>query len=160
MKKRIALVVLGCLYACKHEKAPAAARFCNQDLSGVWVNASDTHFAYRLTDKGDNVRGKFFSREDDGGEAASTGEPILIEMQRTQEALQGVMKASGQSPSGRTCPIDFKLQVSSCEPDALQVIAETKVSVRDDCARARAEDGGEAPVRLVEYRWERPASAK
>jgi len=150
-----AFVVLVAIAACKKPAPPP--RFCDQDLSGVWVNSSDTAFAYRLTDKGDTVNGKFFSREADGGEAPSSGGvPILIELRRGPEAIEGVMKATGQSPSGKNCPIDFKLQVTTCEAASLQVVAETKVGVRDDCTRARGEDGGLARTTLVEYRWERP----
>jgi hypothetical protein len=119
------------------------------------VNASDTRYAYRLSDKGDTVNGQFFSREADGGEAPSEGEPILIELKRAPEALEGAMKGSGQAPSGRICPVDFHLQVTSCDGASLQVVAETKISVRDDCSRARSEDGGLAR-QLVEYRWQRP----
>ena len=122
----------------------------------MWVNASDTHFAYRLADKGDNVNGQFFAREPDGGETPSQGEPIRIELHRAQDAIDGVMKGSGEAPSGRICPVDFKLQVTSCEPASLQVVAETRGSVRDDCTRARSEDGGLQKTTLVEYRWQRP----
>jgi hypothetical protein len=157
--RRVALAVLFAAAACK--KPVAAARYCNQDVSGIWVNASDPHFAYRLEDKGETVSGKFFSRDPDGGDSTSQpGEAILIELRRGAETLDGVMKASGQSPSGRTCPIDFKLQVTSCEAATLQVVAETRVSVRDDCSRAREEDGGLARTTLVEYRWQRPDAGK
>jgi len=155
----LALAVVLAAAACK--KPVPAVRYCDQDLSGVWVNASDPHFAYRLEDKGETVSGKFFSRESDGGESSSQpGEAILIELRRGAETLDGVMKGSGQSRSGRTCPIDFKLQVTSCEAATLQAVAETRVSVGDDCSRARDEDGGLAPTTLVEYRWERPDAGK
>ena len=157
--KRLALAALVAGAACK--RAPPPVRFCSQDISGVWVNASDPHFAYRLEDKGDTVTGKFFVRELDGGEATSQpAETILLELKRATETLDGVMKATGQSTSGRTCPIDFKLQVTSCDAASMQVVAETKVSVRDDCARAREEDGGPARTTLVEYRWERPDAGR
>ena len=157
--RRLALAALVALAACK--KTPPPVRFCSQDISGVWVNASDPTFAYRLEDKGDTVNGKFFVRELDGGEATSQpADTITMELKRGAEALDGVMKANGQSPSGRTCPIDFKLQIASCEAGSLQVVAETKVSVRDDCTRAREEDGGPAETRLVEYRWERPDAGR
>ena len=63
-------------------------RYCNQDLSGVWVNSTDEAFAYRLNDDGDLVRGKFFRREADGGEAAPEpgDDPMLIELHRTASA--------------------------------------------------------------------------
>jgi hypothetical protein len=157
--RRLALALLVAAAACK--KPPPAARFCGQDLSGVWVNASDEHFGYRLEDKGDTVNGKFFARESDGGESTSQpGETILIELRRGAETLDGVMKGSGPSQSGRTCPIDFKLQVTSCDPGTMQVVAETRVNVRDDCARAREEDGGLQKTTLVEYRWDRPDAGK
>ena len=132
-------------------------RYCDQDLSGVWLNSSDPTFAYRLTDHGDTVRGKFFRRDADGGEAAPPAgdDPLLIELHRTASALAGTMKTMGVSPAGRRCPIEFGLQVSSCQPGALQVVAETSLAVRDDCSRQKAEDGGQLPPQLSEHRWER-----
>jgi len=150
----LAYALLVATAACK--RPPPAPKFCDQDLSGVWVNASDTHFAYRLSDKGDTVNGQFFAREADGGEAPPEGEPIPIELKRAAGTLAGVMKGSGQTPSGRVCPVDFKLNVTSCEAASLQVVAETRVSVGDDCTRSRSEDGGIAKATLVEYRWQRP----
>jgi hypothetical protein len=151
---RLALALALFAAACKRERPPP--RYCDQDLSGVWVNSSDTSYAYRLTDEREVVKGKFFSRAPDGGEAAASGsEPILIELRRSESALAGVMKSSGESPSGRKCKIEFALQISSCQPAAMQVVAETQVGVRDDCSRARDADGGQTAV-LVEYRWERP----
>jgi hypothetical protein len=150
----IAFALLFAAAACK--TAPPAPKFCDQDLSGVWVNASDTRFAYRLSDKGDTVNGQFFAREADGGEAPPEGEPIRFELKRGSDTLAGTMKGSGESPSGRVCPVDFKLNVTSCEATHLQIVAETRVNVRDDCSRARTEDGGIAKATLVEYRWQRP----
>jgi hypothetical protein len=152
--KPIAIAVFVAVADCR--RPPPAPKFCDQDLSGVWVNASDTHFAYRLSDKGDTVNGQFFAREADGGEAPSEGEPIRIELKRAGDALAGVMKGSGQSPTGRVCPVDFKLNVTSCDGASLQIVAETRVSVSDDCTRARSEDGGIVKATLVEYRWQRP----
>jgi hypothetical protein len=147
------LVFALCAAGCKRVPAPPA-RSCDQDLSGVWVNASDPSYAYRLEDRGDVVRGKFFQRGKDGGEVAPE-EPMLIELHRTDQGLAGVMKTSGESPSGRKCPVDFGLRVSSCQPGVLQVVAETQAGVRDDCTRAREADGGEAAPVLTEYRWDK-----
>ena len=140
----------------------SAPRFCDQDLSGVWVNASDPAFAYRLEDRGDSVRGKFFHREADGGEAAPEAgdDPMLIELRRTSTALSGSMKTKEAAPGGRRCDIDFALRVSSCQPDALQVVAETSYQVREDCSHQKGEDGDDVPAQLVEFRWERPAATK
>jgi len=121
------------------------------------VNASDRAFAYRLEDQGDTVRGKFFVRDIDGGEAPPHAgeEPMLIDLHRTATALAGTMKSKGEAPGGRRCDLDFALRVSSCQPDALQVVAETALSLREDCSRQKSEDGGEVPAQLVEFRWER-----
>src|SRR5712691_11021092 len=93
--------------ACRRSPPPAQreARYCDQDLSGIWVNASDPSFAYRLTDHGEAVRGNFFRREPDGGEAAPEpgDDPLLIELHRTQTALAGTMRTTAESPSGRRC---------------------------------------------------------
>src|SRR2546423_3173810 len=136
----------------------AQARYCDQDLSGVWVNSSEPAYAYRLEDHGDSVRGKFFRREADGGEAASEpgDDPMLIDLRRTDKALAGTMSTKGGAPgSRRRCDLEFAVRLSSCQPDALQVVAETSYEVREDCTRRKEEDGGEMPPRLTEYRWER-----
>jgi hypothetical protein len=65
------------------------------------------------------------------------------------------MKTTGESPSGRQCPVEFGLRVSSCQPQVVQVVAETQVGVRDDCTRAIEADGGEAAPVLVEFRWDK-----
>jgi hypothetical protein len=141
----------------------APPRYCEQDLSGVWVNSSDATYAYRLEDHGDSVRGKFFHREADGGEAAPEpgDDPMVIDMRRTDKALAGTMKTKGEAPgSSRRCDLEFAVRVSSCHPDALQVVSEASYEVREDCTRQKQEDGGDIPPRLAEYRWERPAAAK
>jgi len=146
--------------ACKRAPPPQA-RYCDQDLSGVWVNASDRAYAYRLTDHGDAVRGKYFNRDIDGGETPPRpgDDPILIDLHRTPSALAGTMKAKGEAPGGRRCDLEFGMRVSSCQPDALQVVGETSYQLRDDCTRQKQEDGGEIPPRLTEYRWERAPAA-
>src|SRR5712671_1568113 len=140
--------------ACKRAPPPG---YCAQGLSGVWVNATDRAYAYRLADQGDSVAGKYFHRDIDGGEvpARPGDDPMLIELHRTSTALAGTMKTKGASPSGKPCDLEFALRVSSCQPDALQVVAETSVQLRDDCTRQKEEDGGVVPAQLTEYRWER-----
>src|SRR5882762_7208680 len=101
----------------------AQPRYCDQDLSGVWVNSSDPAFAYRLEDHGGSVHGKFFRREADGGEAAPEpgDDPMLIDMRRTDKALAGKMTTKGEAPgSSGKCDLAFAVHVSSCQPDALQ----------------------------------------
>jgi len=146
--------------ACKRSAQPEP-RYCPQDVSGVWVNSSDAAYAYRLNDHGDVVRGKFFHRAPDGGDApAEPGEdPMLIELHRTANALAGTMRTKGEAPGGRRCDLEFGIRVSSCQPAALQVVAETSYDVRDDCTRQKAEDGGDLPPTLTEYRWERLGAA-
>ena len=154
--RRAALIL--CLAACKRSAPPAppapAARFCDQDLSGLWLNATDSHFAYRFRDHGGVLRGEYLVAGDDGG-LESPPEPILFELHRTDAALAGVMKATGPAPSGRVCPVEFGIQVSSCQPDALVAVVETEVPMTDQCRRKRAEDGGEIAPALVEFRFER-----
>jgi len=136
----------------------AQARYCDQDLSGVWVNSSNPAYAYRLEDHADSVRGKFFHREADGGEAApEPGEDaMLIDLRRTDKALAGTMSTKGEAPgSSRRCDLEFGIRVSSCQRDSLQVVAETSYDVREDCTRRKAEDGGDLPPALTEYRWDR-----
>ncbi|HWE25920.1 MAG TPA: hypothetical protein VG496_18435 [Myxococcales bacterium] len=149
-------VAVALLAGCK--RTGSAPRYCNEDLSGVWVNASDDSYAYRLDDHGDVVRGKFFRREPDGGEAAPEpgDDPMLIELHRTSTALAGTMRTKGEAPPvGRRCDLEFGIRVSSCQREALQIVVETSYDVRDDCTRQKAEDGGDLPPELTEYRWDR-----
>jgi hypothetical protein len=147
---RYALALL-LLAACKR---PAPARFCDQDLSGVWLNSSDRHFAYRFQDQGGVLRGEFLERSDDGG-LKNPGEPITFELHRTDTALSGVMRSTGPTQGGRTCPIEFGVQVTLCQPGAIQAVVETSVPIGEDCKRKAAEDGGELTPALSEYRFER-----
>jgi hypothetical protein len=156
---RAAVAALLLVAACKREAPPPpkAAQYCDHNLTGVWVNSTDPSFAYRLDDHGGVVDGKFFRREPDGGAAAAVpgDEPMTIELHRTADALSGAMRTTGESPSGRKCPVEFALRVSSCQPQALQVVAEMQLGVRDDCSRAKEADGGEPKPELVEYRWDK-----
>jgi hypothetical protein len=157
---RTALAALLLVAACKREAPPTpqkAAAYCDQNLTGVWVNSTDPSFAYRLDDRGSVVDGKFFRRDADGGAAAGApgDEPMTIELHRTADALSGAMKTTGEAPSGRKCPVEFALRVSSCQPQALQVVAEMQMGVRDDCSRAKEADGGEPKPELVEFRWDK-----
>jgi hypothetical protein len=157
----VASIALALVGGCKRTVQPEP-RYCPQNLSGAWVNSSDPSYAYRLDDQGDVVRGKFFQRAPDGGEAPSQpgDDPMVIELHRTANALAGTMRTKGEAPGGKRCDLEFAIRVSSCQPDALQVVAETSYAVRDDCTRQKAEDGGDLPPALTEYRWERAEPAK
>ena len=143
-----------CLAACKKSAPPPPpaqpAKFCNQDLSGVWLNASDHHFAYRFRDHGDVVRGEFMERAEDGG-LSSPGDPITFELHRTGAALAGVMRNTQTTAGGRSCPVEFGIDVTVCRAQSLQATVETEVHVAEDCKRARAEDGGELEIHRTEY---------
>ena len=149
------------LAACKRPAAPAkaapdaaAARFCDEDLTGLWVNASDRHFAYRFRDHGGTLRGEFLERADDGGVAAP-GEPISFELHRTAESLSGVMRSPGAAPSGKACPVEFGIRVTACPPGAIQAVVETSAPINEACQRQTEPDGGEAAPTLAEFRFER-----
>jgi hypothetical protein len=142
--------------ACKRK--PPAPRFCPQDLSGVWVNASDATFGYRLRDRGERVDGLFFHRAPDGGieQPAPTEEPITLELHRSDTALAGAMQTFDRTPGGRRCPVEFGLSVAACNPGSLQVITEMAMAIDESCKRAREADGGEPHPDLAEFVWERP----
>ena len=147
------LLALALCVACK-KSSPAAARFCDQDLTGIWFNSSDTSFAYRFRDHGEVIRGEFLERQADGGLQAPD-DPILFELHRTDGGLGGVMRSQGASASGRICPVEYGTSISDCKPDALQVVVETSVQVDDECKRKRLPDGGEMQPNLSEFRFER-----
>ena len=146
---RILLLFALCA-ACK--KGPQ--RFCDQDLSGLWLNSSDTHYAYRFRDQGGKLRGEFLESQDDGG-LRTPDEPIVFELHRTPDAVAGVMRATGTTPGGRTCPVEYGIRLTSCQPGALQAVVETAIDVGEDCKRKLFEDGGEVPPRLAEFRFQR-----
>ena len=100
------------------------------------------------------IRGDYLQREDDGG-LSNPAEPISFELHRTNEAVSGVMRTTGESPSGRACPVEFETRISDCKPDALQVVVEVSAALGEDCKRTPAEDGGIVPRDLREFRFER-----
>ena len=151
--KRVALALLAAALACR-KAPPPPARFCDQDLSGVWLNSSDKRFAYRLTDRGGAVTGEFLRRAEDGG-LSKADEPVLFELRRSDTAVAGVMKTSGEAPSGKVCPVEYAIRLSFCGPDALQAVVETSAVIGEDCQRKAAEDGGQVPQELSEFRFER-----
>ena len=73
----------------------------------------------------------------------------------TGEALSGVMRSQGPTPSGKPCPIEFGIRVTSCPPGAIQAVVETSVPINEACQRQTAPDGGEASPTLAEFRFER-----
>src|SRR4051812_2806437 len=115
-------VILLCLLACK-KAPPKAARFCDQDLSGVWLNSMDRRFAYRFRDHGDVVRGEVVERGEDGGLAAPS-DPITFELHRTEGALAGVMRSTQATRGGRSCPVEFGIDVTTCRTQSLQATVE------------------------------------
>ena len=151
MPRLLLFLALG-LAACKKPSAPA--RFCDQDLSGLWLNSSDTRLAYRFRDQGDAVRGEFLERQQDGG-LKSPDEPILFELHRGDASVAGVMRTQGASPGGRICPVEYGTRITDCKPDALQVAVEMSANIGEDCKRSRLPDGGEVPPDLAEFRFER-----
>src|SRR5258708_36117358 len=114
-----AAIVL-CLAACKKSASPPpsqpslapSTRFCDQDLSGVWLNSSDKHFAYRFHDHGDVVRGEFQERSDDGG-LANPSDPVTFELHRTQDAVAGVMRSTQRTDGGRDAPGEGAIVVTT-----------------------------------------------
>jgi hypothetical protein len=152
MQRLLAAIVL--LASCK--KTPPA-RFCDQDLSGVWLNASDKSFAYRFRDQGDVVRGEFLQKLPDGG-LVKPDEPVTFELHRSETALAGVMRSTEATVSGRACPVEFGVDVISCRPESLQAQVEMEVPVTEDCKRKTAEDGGDLPAHRTEFVFVRDTS--
>lgn len=135
--------------ACK-KSPPPPARFCDQDLSGVWLNASDGHFAYRFRDRDGMVRGEFLERSEDGG-LGNPPEPMTFELRRTATALAGVMRSTQQTQSGRNCPVEFAVDVASCGESRLQAVVEMDAPMSEECKRATAEDGGVLETNRAEF---------
>ena len=147
--RRLPLLLFCLACACK-KSTPPPARFCDQDLSGVWLNASDKHFAYRFRDHGDVVRGEYLERGDDGG-LSTPPEPITFEFSRTETALRGAMRTRQRTQGGRDCPVEFGINLTACHEASLQAEVEMDAPVAEDCKRKTAEDGGELPTHRTEF---------
>jgi hypothetical protein len=131
---------------------------CAAELTGTWVNASDSRYAYRLTDRQGEVAGEFFLRQPDGSATPrAPGEaPIAISLRRARGELTGAMRGPSETKGGKACLVDFQLRVTSCRPDVLQVQGEASVPLDESCQRLRAlPDGGPVPQDLVEFVWTR-----
>ena len=146
------LLAVACLTfaACKRDPP----RFCDQDLSGLWLNSSDRHFAYDFRDDGGVVAGDFRQRADDGG-LGKPPEPITFELKRAGSAVDGVMRSTGTTAGGKTCPVEFQTRITDCKPDAIQVVVEISAPVGEDCKRLTAPDGGALPPAWREFVLER-----
>jgi len=144
-----AVLAIALCAACKKPE-----RFCDRDLSGLWLNSSDKHFAYRFREQDGAVRGEYLERGDDGG-LKNPDDPVVFDLRRASDSVTGVMRGTGLTPGGRKCPVEYAIRLTSCQPDALQAQVETAVDVREDCRRAALEDGGLAPAQLAEFRFER-----
>ena len=153
MARRFFLVVCLSLGACR-KAPPAQPRFCDQDLSGLWVNSSDKSFAYTFRDDGALIRGEFAVRAEDGG-LTKPSEPITFEMKRADAAIAGLMRTKDATAGGKSCLVEYEIKVSDCKPDVLQVVAEVSARVGDDCKRLSAPDGGAISPDLREFRLER-----
>ena len=151
---RLGLIVACLAVAACKRAPPAQPRFCDQDLSGVWLNSSDRSLAYTFHDDGGVVQGEFMQRAEDGG-LTRPAEPITFELKRTDTAVAGVMRSTGTTAGGRNCPVEFETRISDCKPDALQAVVEVSAPVGEDCKRFSPEDGGAAPSDLREFRFER-----
>ena len=153
MARLLFLVVCLSFGACR--KAPTAQpRFCDQDLSGLWLNSSDKSFAYTFRDDGGLIRGEFVVRAEDGG-LTKPSEPITFELKRTDAAIAGVVRTKDATAGGKSCLVEYEIKVSDCKPDVIQVVAEVSAPVGDDCKRLSAPDGGAIPPDLREFRLER-----
>jgi len=151
---RVAAILAFLAAAGCRKPAPVQPRFCDQDLSGLWLNSTDRHFAYRFREDAGAIQGDYVQRADDGG-LTPPSEPITFDLRRTGDAISGVMRGSGESPGGRICPLEFETRISDCKPDALQIVVEMSANVGEDCKRLPAADGGVAARDLREFRFER-----
>src|SRR5438874_11453771 len=125
------MVFVACLAAAACRKASQPQpRFCDQDLSGLWLNSSDRHFAYHFREDGGVIRGDYLQREDDGG-LTNPAEPISFELHRTNEAVSGVMGTTGESPSARACPGAFGSRTTDWKPAARRVGAQLSTALGD-----------------------------
>jgi len=130
--------------------------YCNQDLSGQWLNSSNDHFAYQFRDDGGVVTGDFRPRDEDGG-LGKAEEPITFDLKRSATALEGVMRSTGKTAGGKTCPVEFDTRVTDCKAKSIQVAVEISATVGEDCKRFQLPDGGTPPPIWREYVFERAA---
>src|SRR5438132_14049183 len=110
------IVFLACLAAAACRKASQPQpRFCDQGLSGLWLNSSDRHFAYRFRADAGVIRGEHLQREDDGG-LSNPADPITFELRRTNDDGLGAIRTTGEPPRGRGCPVAVRTRVRERKP--------------------------------------------
>jgi len=147
-------IVAACLALAACKGSTRGQRFCDENLSGLWLNSTDKHYAYSFRDDGGVVEGEFMERSEDGG-LTKPAERIAFDLKRSAGSVAGVMKSTGTTPGGKTCPVEFTTRISDCKPDALQIVVEMSAQVGEDCKRLTAPDGGGYPPDLSEFRLER-----
>jgi hypothetical protein len=143
--------------ACKKQ----GTLFCDQDLTGRWVKASNEQTAFRLSDRNGVVIGELFQTGDPAAAPASVGmlpapapgqAPWLLRLQRTRETIAGTIHAIVRTPSGKRCPAEFALEVLECRRDQLSMHAQIGVQVSDDCTpRSVGNDGAPLPQHVTEF---------
>ncbi len=151
----LALFCLSTGLACKRAQAGP----CAFDLGGVWINASDERYGYRLEDQGSQVTGEFFLRQPSGaatprapGEAA-----VTLALRRDGSALAGTMRSTALTAAGKSCEVEFTVKVGTCTPEQLQVTSEMTAPLDEQCRRIQnLPDGGPVARDLAEFLWVRP----
>ena len=147
-------IVAACLALAACKGSTRGQRFCDENLSGLWLNSSDKHYAYSFRDDGGVVEGEFMERSEDGG-LTRPADRTSFELKRSADSVAGVMKSPDTTPGGKVCLVDYSTKISDCKPDVVQVVVEMSAPVGEDCKRISAPDGGGYEPDLREFRLER-----
>jgi hypothetical protein len=138
------------LAACR---APAPPPRCQAtSLAGLWHDAEDPSYAYRVEDLGSRVLARPIVAG--GGAEPAGGGGTLVELRRGPSDLGGVVRQTGRFafPDGtsRTCTVEFAARVLACPPGHLEIEVEQSGAVDPDCRRI-----AEGAPDLARHTWVR-----
>jgi hypothetical protein len=129
--------ILGLLGACRPPVPPPPCQA--RSLSGLWRDAADPSYVYRVEDLGSRV----LARPTAAAEGTAVADAI-IELHRGVSELSGAVRQTGIQafPDGtrRSCTVEFAVRVLACPPGRLEMQVEQSGAVGPDCRRVRAGD--------------------
>jgi len=134
MDRTLALAAVLALAACRPPAPPPPCQA--PSLAGLWRDAEDPSYAYRVEDLGSRVLARPFVP---GRAAELPGAEMLVELRRGPAGLSGAVRQTGrfafQDGSSRTCTVDFAARVLGCSVGRLEIEVEQSGAVDPQCRR-------------------------
>ncbi len=131
---RAGLLAILCLAACRPPAPPPSCQATS--LAGLWHDAEDPSYVYRVEDLGSRVLAHPTGPGDAGEPSAAA---TLVDLRRGPAELSGVVRQTGRfafpDGTGRTCTVEFGARVLACPPGRLEIEVEQSGAVDPQCRR-------------------------